>query len=65
MYKTGVPLRIVFTLRKMKTVTPSLKEPVEMNLNPPTGKSKIVTRTGKGGVVMTPPPWISLFVARF
>ena len=32
LYKTGVPLRIVFTLRKMKTVTPSLKEPVEMNL---------------------------------
>ena len=24
-------------------------------LNPPMGKSKIVTRMGKGGVVMTPP----------
>ena len=30
--KTGVPVKIVFTLRKLKTVTPSLKEPVDMNL---------------------------------
>ena len=32
MYWTGVPIKIVFTLRKLKTVTPSLKQPVEMNL---------------------------------
>ena len=30
--KTGVPLRVVYTLRKLKTVTPSLKEPVDMSL---------------------------------
>ena len=30
--KTGVPIRIVFTLRKIRTVTPSLKEPVEKTL---------------------------------
>ena len=30
--KTGVPVRIIFTLRKLKTVTPSLKEPVEHGL---------------------------------
>ena len=30
--KTGVPVRIIFTLRKLKTVTPSLKQPVEKSL---------------------------------
>ena len=30
--KTGVPVKIIFTLRKLKTVTPSLKEPIEKAL---------------------------------
>ena len=31
-YKTGLPCRVIFTLRKLKTVTPSLKEPVDESL---------------------------------
>ena len=30
--KTGVPIRVVFTLRKIRTVTSSLKEPLEKTL---------------------------------
>ena len=30
--KTGVPVKIIFTLRKLKTVTPSLKPPVDKSL---------------------------------
>ena len=32
LYKTGVPVKIIFTLRKLKSVTPSLKEPVDVSL---------------------------------
>ena len=35
--KTGVPVKIIFTLRKLKTVTPSLKPPIEKAL-----RSKVV-----------------------
>jgi len=35
--RTGVPVKIVFTLRKLKTVTPSLKPPIEKAL-----RSKVV-----------------------
>ena len=35
--KTGVPVKIIFTLRKLKTVTPSLKQPIEKAL-----RSKVV-----------------------
>ena len=35
--RTGVPVKIIFTLRKLKTCTPSLKPPVEKSL-----RSKIV-----------------------
>ena len=31
-HKTGLPCKVVFTLRKLKTITPSLKEPVEKSL---------------------------------
>ena len=30
--KTGVPCKVIFTLRKLKTLTPSLKPPVERTL---------------------------------
>ena len=30
--KTGIPCKVIFTLKKLKTVTPSLKEPVEKSL---------------------------------
>ena len=30
--KTEVPCRVIFTMRKLKTVTPSLKPPIERNL---------------------------------
>ena len=30
--KTGVPCKVIFTLRKLKTVTPSLKPPIERTL---------------------------------
>ena len=30
--KTGVPVKVIFTLRKLKTVTPSLKPPVDKSL---------------------------------
>ena len=52
-------LNMVFKLKKL-----DLDLEISVTINPPTGKSKIVTRMGKGGVVMTP-PWISLFSARF
>ena len=31
-HKTGLHCKVVFTLRKLKTITPSLKEPVEKSL---------------------------------